>query len=87
MVWKKKKKEDCEYRSVKSALGSVIRQPYRLPLIQFISEMSIQATWIALLASLLFLFKVNRIYFFLFFRLCLIIIELFRLFLIIIEGE
>lgn len=59
----KKKKDDNnnddDYRSVKLALGTVILEPYRLPLITFISEMSIKATCIASLASLAFLYKVR----------------------------
>lgn len=61
MARRKKKNETDEkkeYKSVKLALASIIRPPFRLPLITFISELSIKATTIALLASLLFLFKV-----------------------------
>lgn len=53
--------DNRQYRCVKLALGSIIRAEYRLPLITIISEMSITATCIALLASLLFLFKVIEI--------------------------
>lgn len=45
----KKMKDDNnnhdDYRSVKLALGTVILEPYRLPLITFISEMAIKQTF------------------------------------------
>lgn len=47
-----------EFNSIKCGLPSLIRPEYRAQLISFISYMSVEATWIALLASLLFLFKV-----------------------------
>lgn len=51
---------DSNYSSVKCALGSIIKEPFRQLLIEIISKLSITATKIAYLASLLFLFVVSE---------------------------
>lgn len=55
--------EEPEYFSVKCGLGSIILPPYRQALITIIGQLSINATYIAYIASLLFLFKVIISYF------------------------
>lgn len=61
MVYKKKiQDDDSKFRCVKCALGSIIKESYREKVIRKISEMSIQATWISFLASMLFIFKVSK---------------------------
>lgn len=61
---RKKKPANSDYSSVKCGLGTVLREEFRLPLISIISQMSITATKIASLASLLFLYKVNCFFLF-----------------------
>lgn len=58
MVRHKKKDPDIDVRSIKQGLASIIRPEYRAVLIQIISQLSIEATKIACLASLLFLMMV-----------------------------
>lgn len=50
-----------EHRTVKLALPSIINEPFRAPLVETISQMSIKATVIAFLASMLFMYKVSII--------------------------
>lgn len=54
------KPANASHWSVKCALGTIIFQPYREALISIISQMSITATNIAVLASLLLLYKVRE---------------------------
>lgn len=59
MARRKKKPDDVEHNSVKCALATIINEDCRQPFITIISEMSIQATYITVLGSLLFLHKVK----------------------------
>lgn len=59
---RKKKPENTDYNSVKCALATIINPDYRQPLITIISELSIQATYITVLASQLLLYKVNSFF-------------------------
>lgn len=58
---KKEGNENTEHNSVKCALATIIKQDvqYQQRLIALISELSIQSTYIGVLGSLLFLYKVN----------------------------
>lgn len=60
MAGRKKKElpDNCCHSSVKCALGTIILPPFRQAIIAIISQLSIQATSIAYLGSLLFLYKV-----------------------------
>ena len=58
---KKEKPANTSHFSVKCGLGNIILQPFRQPIIAIISQLSIMATNIAVLAGLLFLYKVNFI--------------------------
>ena len=57
---KKERPPNTEFVSVKCALGSLIRDEYKAALIAVISQFSKTATRIAVLASLLFLYKVSN---------------------------